>query len=71
METGVQQVIEDSKVVSAGVCTLWLQYSQVLSETLTLFISVCTAIYVGRRAVKAILDTIKDFKAFIKKRKGK
>lgn len=65
------KVIEDTKVVSAGACTIWLQYSQVLNETLTLFISICTSVYVGRRAYRAVLDTIKDFRRWRKKRKKK
>lgn len=69
MTIETHKVIEDGKVVSAGVCTLWLQYSQVLNEVLTLFITICTAIYVGRRAIKAIIDTVKDIKSFCKKRR--
>lgn len=69
MSIEASKVIEDSKVVSAGVCTLWLQYSQILNETLTLFISLCTAVYVGRKAVKAILLSIKDIKRYFKKKR--
>lgn len=65
------KVIEDGKVVGAGACTIWLQYSQVLNETLTLFITICTAVYVGRRAVKAVIDTIKDLKKYFKKKRKK
>ena len=65
------KVIEDGKVVGAGACTIWLQYSQVLNETLTLFITICTAVYVGRRAIKDIFDTIKDIKKYFKKKKKK
>lgn len=65
------KVIEDGKVVGAGACTIWLQYSQVLNETLTLFITICTAVYVGRRAVKSVIDTIKDLKKYFKKKKRK
>lgn len=61
------QIVEDSKVVSAGAGTIWLQYSNVLNETLTLFISLCTAIYVGRKAYKTIKEIIKTMK---KKKKG-
>lgn len=63
------KVIEDGKVVGAGACTIWLQYSQVLNETLTLFISLCTAVYVGRKAIKAIIMTIKDIKKYLKKKR--
>ena len=69
MTTETHKVIEDGKVVSAGVCTLWLQYSLVLNEVLTLFISICTAIYVGRKAVKAIIATAKEIKEYYKDRK--
>ena len=63
------KVIEDGKVVGAGACTIWLQYSQILNETLTLFISLCTAVYVGRKAIKAIIMTVKDIKRYIKKKR--
>ena len=63
------KVIEDGKVVGAGACTIWLQYSQVLNETLTLFITICTAVYVGRRAVKAVIDTVKDIKGYYKRKR--
>lgn len=69
MSAEVHKMVEDGKVVGAGVCTVWLQYSQVLNETLTLFISLCTAVYVGRRAYKAIADTICDIHNWFKKRK--
>lgn len=69
MNIETHKVVEDGKVMSASICTLWLQYSQILNETLTVFISVCTAIYVGRRAIKAIFDTVKDIKSFYKKRR--
>ena len=71
MTIEAHNVIEDGKVVTAGICTIWLQYSQLLNETLTLFISLCTAIYVGRKAVKAVIETIKDIKALRNKKKGK
>jgi len=65
------KVIEDGKVVGAGACTIWLQYSQVLNETLTLFISICTAVYVGRKAFKATMATIRDIKKYLKKKRKK
>ena len=71
MNIDAHRVVEDTKVVSAGVCTVWLQYSQVLNETLTLFISICTSIYVGRRAYRAIVDSIKDFRKWRKKKRKK
>jgi hypothetical protein len=69
MTIETHKVIEDGKVVSAGVCTLWLQYSQILNDVLTLFITICTSIYVGRRAFKTIVETVKDIKQFYKKRR--
>lgn len=63
------KVIEDGKVVGAGACTIWLQYSQVLNETLTLFISICTAVYVGRKAIKALIATVRDIKRYFKKKR--
>ena len=71
MNVEPHKLVEDGKVVGAGTCTIWLQYSQVLNETLTLFITICTAVYVGRRAIKAIVDSIKDVKKYIKKKRKK
>jgi len=71
MNVEPHKLVEDGKVVGAGTCTIWLQYSQVLNETLTLFITICTAVYVGRRAFKAVVGIIKDIKKYFKKKRKK
>ena len=53
----MERIIEDSKVIgSAGVAIL-LEYAQVFNTIITLCISICTLIYVAKRAWQVLQET--------------
>lgn len=52
----MEKILEDSKVIGSAGLALGLEYAQILNSFLSLLISICTLIYVGKRAYQIVSD---------------
>ena len=53
----MERIIEDSKVVGSAGVVILLEYAQVFNTLITLCISICTLIYVSKRAWQVLRET--------------
>ena len=61
-----ENLIEDGKVIGSASIAVLLDYAQIFNQIITLFISVCTLVYVANRAYYSLFIYKKK-----KKKKGK
>ena len=57
-----ENLIEDSKVVGSASIAVLLDYTQVFNQIITLFISLCTLVYVANRAYYSLFVYKKNYK---------
>ncbi len=63
----MERIIEDGKVVASASFAILLDYAQLLNTLITLGISICTFIYVAKRARQVLTEPRRKGRRYAKK----